>query len=54
MDAPIIEELPMTLECTLVSFDEESELLTGEIKNICVDETILTAARSTPPHLLSR
>ena len=41
VDAPIIEELPMTLECKFESFDEESELLIGEIVNICIDESIL-------------
>lgn len=41
VDAPLIEELPMALECTFESFDEESELLIGEIINVCIDETIL-------------
>jgi len=41
VDAPLIDELPMTLECTLISYDEESELLTGEIVNVSADERIL-------------
>lgn len=41
VDAPLIDELPMALECRLVSFDEESELLVGEIVNVCADERIL-------------
>ena len=41
VDAPIFEELPMTLECKMLSYDEEAELMTGEIVNICVDESIL-------------
>ena len=41
VDAPLIDELPMALECTLVSYDEESELLTGEIVNVSADERIL-------------
>ena len=41
VDAPIFEELPMTLECKMLSYDEESELMTGEIVNICIDESIL-------------
>lgn len=41
VDAPIFEELPMTLECRMLSFDEESELMTAEIVNNCVDESIL-------------
>ena len=41
VDAPIFEELPMTLECKMLSYDEETELMTGEIVNICIDESIL-------------
>lgn len=41
VDAPIIEELPMALECELISFDEESELMVGKIVNISADEKIL-------------
>lgn len=41
VDAPIFEELPMTLECRMLNFDEETELLTAEIVNICVEESIL-------------
>ena len=40
--APIIEELPMTLECRLISYDPESCHLFGEIVNVSVDERILT------------
>ena len=41
VDAPVFEELPMTLECKMISYDEETELMTGEIVNICIDESIL-------------
>ena len=41
VDAPIFEELPMTLECKMISYDKETELMTGEIVNICIDESIL-------------
>ena len=41
VDAPVFEELPMTLECKMLTFDEETELMTAEIVNICVDESIL-------------
>jgi len=41
VDAPIIVEFPMTLECQFVSFDEESELLVGKIVNVSADESIL-------------
>lgn len=33
-----IDELPLALECKLVSYDEETRLLTGEIVNVSVDE----------------
>ena len=41
VSAPVIEELPMTLECELVSYDEESNHLVGRIVNISVSEEIL-------------
>ncbi len=41
IDAPIFKELPLTLECKLVSFDEDSECVVGEIVNVSVDENIL-------------
>ena len=43
VDAPLFEELPMALECKLVSYDEESCRLVGEIVNVCADERILNA-----------
>ena len=41
VDAPLIDELPMALECRLVSYDEESCRLVGEIVNVCADERVL-------------
>ena len=41
VDAPLIEELPLAFECKLLSFDEETELMLGEIVNISADERIL-------------
>ena len=41
VDAPLIDELPMTLECTLVSYDPETCRLVGEIVNVSADERIL-------------
>ena len=40
MNAPIIEELPMTLECKLVKFNEDG-ICVGEIVNISADDSIL-------------
>lgn len=42
VNAPVIEELPMTLECEMISYDEESNHLVGNIINISADERILT------------
>jgi len=42
VDAPLIDELPMALECEFVSYDEDSGLLIGKIVNVCAEERILT------------
>lgn len=41
VDAPIICELPMAVECKLKRYDAESCRLVGEIINVCVDERVL-------------
>lgn len=41
VDAPLFQEFPMSLECTLISYDTESELAVGEIINVSADERIL-------------
>lgn len=41
VDAPVICELPMTLECKLVKVNEDG-IVVGEIVNVSADETILT------------
>lgn len=41
VNAPIIEELPMTIECELISYDEEKCHLVGKIINVSADESIL-------------
>lgn len=42
VDAPLIVELPMALECRVKSYDKGSCRLVGEIINVCADESILT------------
>lgn len=42
VNAPIINELPFTLECEVVSYDRESNHLVGRIANVSADERILT------------
>ena len=41
VDAPIFDELPMALECKLISYDKESCRLVGEIINVSADERII-------------
>ena len=41
VDAPLFDELPMALECKLISYDEEACRLVGKIVNVCADERIL-------------
>ena len=41
VDAPLIEELPMALECEVVSYDIETCRLVGRIVNVCADESVL-------------
>ncbi len=43
VNAPIIEDLPLVLECNLVSYDTESEICIGEVVNVSVDDSILDA-----------
>ena len=41
VNAPLFDDLPMALECKLISYDEETCRLVGEIVNVCADERIL-------------
>lgn len=43
VNAPLFKELPLALECRLISYDKESCRLVGEIINVCADERILSA-----------
>lgn len=49
VDAPLIDELPLALECKLVSYDEESCRLVGEIVNVSADERILGSSGKIDP-----
>ncbi len=42
VDAPVIEELPVCMECKLISYEPEHCHLFGEIVNTSVDEEMLT------------
>ena len=41
VNAPVIEELPMTVECELISYNPETCHLVGRIVNVSADESIL-------------
>ena len=41
VDAPLIDELPMAVECRLISYDPETCRLVGRIVNVSADESVL-------------
>ncbi len=45
VNAPIINELAVCIECRVIEFNTESCILRGEIVNVSVDETVLTDGR---------
>lgn len=51
VDAPLISEFPLALECKLLSYDTETECLIGEIINTCADEKILNDGKIDPSKL---
>ena len=52
VNAPLINELPMAVECKLISYDAESCRLIGEIVNVNADESILNAEGKIDPSKL--
>ena len=51
VNAPIIKELPMALECKLKSYDEKSCRLVGEIVNVSAEEGVLSDGEVDPAKL---
>ena len=49
VDAPLIDELPMALECTVKSY--EDGILIGEIVNVSADESVITDGAIDPKKL---
>ncbi len=43
VDAPLVDELSVALECRLLGYDAETCILRGEIVNVSVDEGVLDA-----------
>ena len=48
IDAPVCNELPVALECSLVSYDEKSDYLVADIVNVLADEEVLTDGKIDP------
>lgn len=40
VDAPVIDQLPVSLECELIKINEDG-IVIGEIVNVCADESVL-------------
>ena len=51
VNAPIIEELPMTVECKLIKFNEDG-ICVGEIVNVSADESVLDEKGKVDPEKL--
>ena len=51
VDAPVFDELPMALECRLVKFNEDGNIV-GEIVNVSADEKILNGDGAIDPDKL--
>ena len=49
VDAPLIDELPMALECRVISYDTDTCRLVGEIINVSADERVLDAEGKIDP-----
>ena len=45
VDAPYFEELPMALECKVLSYDTDTCRLVGKIVNVNADESVLTEGK---------
>lgn len=52
VDAPLIDELPMALECELIKYEADKDLLVGRVVNVNADESILDAQEKIDPQKL--
>ncbi len=52
VNAPIFEQLPLAIECKLISYDEESCRLVGEIINVSASEDVLNEKGKVDPNKL--
>lgn len=51
VSAPVICQLPMALECELISYDPDSCRMVGKIKSVNADEAVLTDGKIDPMKL---
>lgn len=51
VNAPLIAELPMAVECRLKSYDPDTCRMVGEVVNVCADESVLTEGKIDPAKL---
>jgi flavin reductase (DIM6/NTAB) family NADH-FMN oxidoreductase RutF len=49
VDAPLIDELSVAVECRLISYNPESCRLVGEIVNVCADQSVLDKQGNVDP-----
>ena len=52
VDAPLIDELPLALECQVISYDPETCRLVGRIVNVSADESVLNKRGKVDPEKL--
>lgn len=51
VDAPVINELPMCIECSLVSYDNKTGCMVADIINVNADDSVLTDGKIDPKKL---
>ena len=49
VDAPLIDELSVALECRLIDYNPETCILRGEIVNVSVDERVIDSNGKVDP-----
>ena len=42
VDAPLVDQYPVALECEMVSYDADTHIMIGKIVNVSADESVLT------------
>ncbi|MBR2255067.1 MAG: flavin reductase family protein [Candidatus Methanomethylophilaceae archaeon] len=52
VDAPLIDELPMSMECEFISYEPKTSALFGKIVDVKADESILTDGKIDPKKLM--